>query len=286
MSAARPRRRLGRACRSRAPPGVWRGNSPPGDFHVDATAGTVALTASGVATAGGGGRRGLLDPDRHAGRARHARPGALDRPPARTRRSPGSFRPGRCRPREARSTTTGIVQSRQGNFLRIYLDRPWYSSGGGELLGVVTRLDDATARRDPAGLHERRRRRPDLRRPLLRLGQLHGHRSFLNQTFVPSVPGRPAYSSPPELSLVEDTSGAKYRIWPFEVKFDPHTPAVVRATSGSASATTSASRTAPTRRCSSASHWRASSRGRSTGSRSRRSCWRRSRNRFPTGRCS
>jgi hypothetical protein len=40
----------------------------------------------------------------------------------------------------------GITRTREGNALRIYLKRPWYSSGEGELLGVITtnrKIDDA-----------------------------------------------------------------------------------------------------------------------------------------------
>ena len=38
------------------------------------------------------------------------------------------------------SQTGGLVQhvsTRHGNLVRVYLERPWWSSGDGELLGVV-----------------------------------------------------------------------------------------------------------------------------------------------------
>ena len=38
---------------------------------------------------------------------------------------------------EVSATPDGVASTRSGGGLRIYLERPWYSSGGGELLGVV-----------------------------------------------------------------------------------------------------------------------------------------------------
>ena len=48
-------------------------------------------------------------------------------------------------------TTNTKTDVRRGNGLRVYLNRPWYSSGARELLGVVTwPASDAAARRRPA----------------------------------------------------------------------------------------------------------------------------------------
>lgn len=45
-----------------------------------------------------------------------------------------------------RQTTTNLIMSqRQGGGVRVYLDRPWYSSGEGELLGVVFAGQNMTA---------------------------------------------------------------------------------------------------------------------------------------------
>ena len=41
------------------------------------------------------------------------------------------------------SASGGLQSIRYGNGLRVYLDRPWFSSGDGELLGVVVPGDDA-----------------------------------------------------------------------------------------------------------------------------------------------
>jgi hypothetical protein len=41
------------------------------------------------------------------------------------------------------SASGGLQSVRHGNGLRVYLDRPWFSSGDGELLGVVVPGDDA-----------------------------------------------------------------------------------------------------------------------------------------------
>jgi hypothetical protein len=38
---------------------------------------------------------------------------------------------------------------------------------------------------------------------------------------VPSVPYRPAYSSPPSIPLLENPDGPDMQIWPYEVQYDP-----------------------------------------------------------------
>jgi hypothetical protein len=39
------------------------------------------------------------------------------------------------------TSSTSLTSTRQGGLLRVYLDRPWWSSGPGELLGVVLQID-------------------------------------------------------------------------------------------------------------------------------------------------
>ena len=45
--------------------------------------------------------------------------------------------PGRRSADAARRLAPTLTRTRSGGGLRVYLDRPWYSSGAGELLGVV-----------------------------------------------------------------------------------------------------------------------------------------------------
>jgi len=117
----------------------------------------------------------------------------------------------------------GILQSRTGNFLRVYLERPWYSSGGGELLGVVTlpvvQLPNTIQQAWTSVVGAD----PIYDAVFADWGRFTGISSLTNLAPVPVVPGRPAYSNPPELAISEDTGGEKYFIWPYEVQFDPHT---------------------------------------------------------------
>jgi hypothetical protein len=195
---------------------------PRGDFRVDAPAGTVALTASGVAAAAGEAVDvSWIPTDTLAG------PKSLV--PVLSTARPLAPTIARVVPAWALSAprgsldSDGITQTRQGNFLRVYLDRPWFSSGGGELLGVVTRLDAQLPTAAQQAHTSVVGADPIYDALFSDWGSFTGISSFLNQAIVPSVPGRPDYTSPPELSIVEDPSGAKYRIWPFEVRFDTHT---------------------------------------------------------------
>ena len=203
-------------------PSVLAREIPSRYFHVGANAGTVALTASGAASFGGDTidvswiptdtLAGPKAPVQVLSTARPLAPTIARVVPAWALSSPrGSLE------------TFGIVQQRQGNFLRIYLERPWFSSGGGELLGVVTRLDDQLPDAKQQAYTSVVGADPIYDALFSDWGSFTGIGSFLNQTLVPTVPGRAAYAAPPELSLLEDTSGAKYRIWPFEVRFDRHT---------------------------------------------------------------
>lgn len=119
---------------------------------------------------------------------------------------------------------SGIELQRDGGFLRVYLERPWFTSGAGELLGVVTPTFTPTAPTpeqqyplytmmglDPITYNETTDRPWPVIPP-----------AFGNLAEVPVVPGRPSlYSSPPQLNLVEDTDLANtYNIWPYEVHYD------------------------------------------------------------------
>jgi hypothetical protein len=119
----------------------------------------------------------------------------------------------------------GISVTRTGQFLRVYLERPWYSSGDGELLGVVTTvtsLSDTTSvfptstqqawvtmmGLDPINYVEA----SSTPWPVV-------PNNFENLAVVPDVPYRPPYSNPPQVQLLEDDT-QNYQVWPYEVAFD------------------------------------------------------------------
>ena len=118
---------------------------------------------------------------------------------------------------------TGIEYDRTGGYLRVYLERPWWSSGADEMLGVVTPVAPLAAALTSYEQY-----------PLITMMALDPitynstssrpwppvPTAFGNLAEVPVVPGRPLYPSPPQANLVEDTSGALYNIWPYEVHFD------------------------------------------------------------------
>ena len=122
---------------------------------------------------------------------------------------------------------TGIELQRTGGYLRVYLERPWFTSGAGELLGVVT----PTSLASPPT--------PEEQYPLYTMMGLDPityistterpwpviPTAFGNLAEVPVVPGRPSlYTSPPQLNLVEDTDvNNLYNIWPYEVHYDEPT---------------------------------------------------------------
>ena len=54
-------------------------------------------------------------------------------------------------------------------------------------------------------------------------GSFTGISDLTNLAKVPSVPGHPTYSSPPKLTIAEDTSGTLYRIWPYAANYDTNT---------------------------------------------------------------
>jgi hypothetical protein len=120
----------------------------------------------------------------------------------------------------------GISYSRKGGYLRVYLERPWFSSGAGELLGVVAVPASAGVTGtlpsgdqanwvtmmalDPISVSSR-----SVDYPV-------SPTSFTGTAKVPVVPYRPAYASPPELQLVEASNPGQpsFAIWPFEVHYD------------------------------------------------------------------
>jgi hypothetical protein len=113
-----------------------------------------------------------------------------------------------------------VSYARQGNFLRVYLDRPWFSSGAGELLGVVTLPGSSVSYSPPAqphivsvvGLDPISLADPSLAVPTTP--------SFGSLAPVPVPPGRPSYANPPQIPLSEDPSTA-YSIYPYAVSYDP-----------------------------------------------------------------
>jgi hypothetical protein len=117
---------------------------------------------------------------------------------------------------------------RTGNFLRVYLDRPWWSTGANELLGVVTAdpsllgpapLPDPQARLvtlmglDPISLAD-----PSLSFPTSP-ATLGGTVQLPANGYVPGRNN--TYTNPASLNLTEDPNvNNLYRIWPYEVAYD------------------------------------------------------------------
>ncbi|HMK97069.1 MAG TPA: hypothetical protein VK425_05935 [Acidimicrobiales bacterium] len=121
----------------------------------------------------------------------------------------------------------GISYSRTGGFLRVYMERPWFSSGAQERLGVVA--SPAGEGSFYAGLTPAQQAQWVTTMGLDPISVSSGSgsyplspASFTGAVPVPLVPYRPAYSSPPRLRLVEDSGpGAPLlAIWPFEVHYD------------------------------------------------------------------
>ena len=122
---------------------------------------------------------------------------------------------------------SGLNLSRTGGYVRVYLERPWFSSGAGEVLGVVgitaAQLDGGgtilPAGLDPSlvtmmGLDPISASSQDRSYPVV-------PSRFSATASVPPVPYRTPYASPPELSLLENPLGPTMQIWPYEVNFDP-----------------------------------------------------------------
>ena len=120
--------------------------------------------------------------------------------------------------------------ARRGNVLRVWMDRPWFSSGDGELLGVVT-LPGADVSTSPPDAEIPGVPDPHRLTTVMGLDPITEAWSGLYEpttpaTFggtatLPSVPGRAqGWASPPLLPLTEDPSGKKYQITPYDVSYD------------------------------------------------------------------
>ncbi len=118
-----------------------------------------------------------------------------------------------------------LVYGRAGGWLRVWLERPWYSSGNNELLGVVTLPRQLTSTQPPAdpGAHLATIVGLDpisVADPSLTV--MTTPQKFQGLATLPTgIVGRPAYPNPPRLGLLEDKSNTAYNVYPFEVNYDP-----------------------------------------------------------------
>ena len=121
---------------------------------------------------------------------------------------------------------SGIFYGREGGFIRVYLDRPWFSSGANEMLGVVTLPRELVSAQPPPDQYGRLVTLMGLDPISLADPTLHFPTTpqYIQGTATLPKPivGRPAYTSPPRLPLAEDASNTLYNIYPFEVQFDPN----------------------------------------------------------------
>lgn len=205
---------------------------PPSGFAVvgtSATTATVALNKRGVAFAKAHGQPinvSLVPTDTLTGTSKSlavlstARPAA----PSLARAVPAWSLLGPT----GTLSVSGISMSRRGNALRIYLDRPWYSSGAGEMLAVVTEYfqvgDPATDFPDSTAQQWTSAFGAD---PIVDSGfeVLTGSTvstptspiGFWNQ---PLLGGEP-YGSVP-VHILEDGGSDRF-VWPFDVAFDKTT---------------------------------------------------------------
>ncbi len=120
----------------------------------------------------------------------------------------------------------GITVTRTGQFLRVYLDRPWYSSGSGELLGVITTVTDPS---DETSTFPSTPQQGWVTMMGLDPINYNGSssspwpvvpNSFANLAVVPDVPYRAPYANPPQVTLAEDEGAVPYQVWPYEVAYD------------------------------------------------------------------
>ena len=121
--------------------------------------------------------------------------------------------------------TGGIAVSRTGGFLRVYLERPWFSSGDGELLGVVTTV---TNQNDVTLTFPTVTQQKFV--TMMGIDPINYNESsvspwpvvptkFVNLANVPPVPYRAPYAHPPQVNLAEDSDN-NYMVWPYEVHYD------------------------------------------------------------------
>lgn len=129
-------------------------------------------------------------------------------------------------------TQSGAVSShsltyeRTGGWLRVWLERPWWSSGAGEMLGVVTLPRSQWSFGPPAAPGDRLATLVGLDPIVVADASMQVRTtpdSLGGSSPVPSpIHGRPAYSNPPHLALAENTSvpTEEYTITPYEVNYD------------------------------------------------------------------
>jgi hypothetical protein len=122
------------------------------------------------------------------------------------------------------SSGKAYIYAREGGWLRVWLDRPWYSSGDGEMLGIVALPSSLQSTQPPAdpgyhlttilGLDPISVADPSLVVPTTP--------AFGGVATLPTpIPGRPAYTNPPLVQLLEDqTPGRYYDVYPFEANYD------------------------------------------------------------------
>jgi hypothetical protein len=132
-----------------------------------------------------------------------------------------------------------VNYKRMGGFLRVYLERPWFSSGANELLGVVV-LDErlmTACMNDPTMSGMEQWSTMMGLDPIsvssqscnysasLALSPENGGTppTFVATAAIPQVPYRAAYEPPPQLQFVlaEAPQGESYQVWPFDVHYDP-----------------------------------------------------------------
>jgi hypothetical protein len=123
---------------------------------------------------------------------------------------------------------TGIKKTRTGGFLRVYFERPWFSSGDGELVGVVTTVANEP---DASVVLEQTQQQGYVTMMGLDPINYQGASTtpwpvvptkFSNLAVVPEVPYRSPYAHPPQVYLKEDQSNL-YQVWPYDVQYDEST---------------------------------------------------------------
>jgi hypothetical protein len=120
----------------------------------------------------------------------------------------------------------GISVTRSGGFLRVYLERPWFTSGAGELLGVVTTVtspSDSFSSTFPTLPQQSWVTMMGID-PINYVGASTTPwpvvpNAFANLAVMPEVPYRPPYANPPQVHLAEDGEGF-YQVWPYQVAYD------------------------------------------------------------------
>jgi hypothetical protein len=191
-----------------------------GDYIVNGTAGTIALLASSpyAQEAPFQVTVSYVPTDTLAGPAVsvHVLSSAVPKPPQVVRVTPAWSIQEPSGPLPAE-----LIYSRIGGYLRVYLERPWFSTGANELLGVVG-LPSGQSLSNVSPLW------------VTMMGLDPISVSSLDQSYpvVPSQFGALAtdwptvvanrstpYSSPPSISLLENP-GTPMTIWPYDVNYD------------------------------------------------------------------